>query len=117
MTAFARLPDIANVVPRSAADDALFAELADVLERHGARDRFGIALLHSNFAIRDGEVLIEETDVANRIQTIAPASEPPAQAIETLWRLGEDRSAIVGCLCPTDDKGNHTGEHVYTKGR
>lgn len=61
-------------------------------------------------------MLLEETDVASRVQTIRPVAEPPAKSIETLWRLGEDGSAIVGCYCPYDEETKeHTGEHIYRR--
>lgn len=112
MNAYHGLPDIADVIPRSAADDALFAELAEVLSRHGARDRFGVVLLHTHFPIGDGEILVEDTDVLSRTQTIKPVIGRPARTIETSWRLGPNGEAITNCICPEDRNGNHLGSHI-----
>lgn len=112
MNAFAGLPDIADVIPRSAADDALFAELAAVLNKHSARDRFGVVLLHTHYPIADGEMLVEETDVETRTQTIRPAPGRPADTIETAWRLGPQGQAITNCVCPVDRNGDHLGNHI-----
>jgi hypothetical protein len=117
MNAFQGLPDIANVTPRGPADDALFADIAAVLAKHDALDRFGVTLLHTHYPIADGEVLLEQTDVAARVQTIAPVLGQPADIIETAWRLGPDGQAIVNCICPTDIRtGEHKGDHIKTGG-
>lgn len=77
------LPDIDQVMPFSAADEACLKELREVLVRHAATDRFGIDLLHSHFPMADDELLLEETDVENRTQTISVIgrADVPAGAI------------------------------------
>ncbi|ACV78461.1 hypothetical protein [Nakamurella multipartita] len=89
-----RLPDINEVRPVSAADDAVFAEIREVLERHGALQRFGVTLLHQHFDIADSEVLLETIDVENRILTSKPASRTDGRSsIETSWRLDAPNGA------------------------
>ena len=100
----------------ASADAALFAELAATLTKYGAIDRFGIALLRSPFPMAEGEVLLESTDIASRTQTLRPVHGRPANAVETAWRLGPDGQAMVGCMCSEDSTGNHTGEHVVSRG-
>jgi hypothetical protein len=112
MNAFEGLPHITEVQPRSAADDALFAELAAVLDKYGARDRFGINLLHHHYPLHAGEVLIEETDETSRVQTLRPVKGRPANVIETSWRLGAQGQAIMNCVCPSDIRGQHSGQHI-----
>lgn len=97
---------IADVEARSQKDDALFAELADVLKNHKAIDRFGVCLLHRHFDIAPGEVLLEETDVHTRIQTIKPVFSVPKHHTETAWRLG-DGFVAMSCIC-ADYGGGHT---------
>lgn len=116
MNAFAGLPHISDVTPRSAADDALFADLAAVLDRHGALDRFGVTLLHTHYPIADGEVLLEATDEDARVQTLTPVMERPGNVIETVWRLGPGGKAMAHCICPEDSKGNHMGTHIKKGG-
>ena len=97
---------IADVTPRTDADAALFGELADVLKRHNALDRFGITLLHRHFDISAGEVLLETTDVATRVQTIQPVRDEEISGqpfIETAWRLGDGRVAM-SCKCIKDGR-------------
>lgn len=92
---------IADVEPRSNRDDQLFAELASVLQRHNALDRFGISLLHRHFEIKPGEVLLETTDIGTRVQTIRPVVHDELAAepyVETAWRLGDGWIAM-GCKC------------------
>jgi hypothetical protein len=105
---YADLPHIEEVRPRTSADDALFAEMAEVLKRHNALDRFGVCLLHTHFAIDDGEVLVEETDENGRVQTIRPkpiGAHP--DVIETSWRLGPNGEAIQNCVCVGTDGWSH----------
>lgn len=46
------LKDISEVQPYDAQEDrALFAELAQVLRKYDADDRFGVALLHDHFEV------------------------------------------------------------------
>lgn len=111
MNPYTDLPDISEAISRTAADDALFAEIAAVLDKHNAIDRFGIALLHTHFPIAEGEILVEETDPARRVQRIAPERQAPARAIETAWRLGPDGGAVVSCYCRISMDGSHMG-HV-----
>lgn len=92
---------ISEVEPRSANDNALFGELAEVLKKHNALDRFGVTLLHRHFEIKPGEVLLETTDIPSRVQTIRPVKHDEMTAdpyVETSWRLGDGWIAM-GCKC------------------
>lgn len=77
------LPDIDDVKPICSSDEACLREIDEVLRKHRAIDRFGINLLHSHFPMAEDEVLLEETDVLNRRQTISivKKSEVPQGAI------------------------------------
>lgn len=102
-------PDhITAVKPRSPQDDVLFAELASVLKKHGALDRFGVTLLHRHFDIAHGEVLLEETDVQTRRQCIQPISAEALRGekfTETAWRLG-DGFVAMACFCRDSGAGH-----------
>lgn len=92
---------ISDVEARSEKDHALFAELASVLKKYGALNRFGVSLLHRHFEIKPGEILLETTDIASRTQTIRPVDHNATAAdpyIETAWRLGDEWIAM-GCKC------------------
>ena len=124
MNAFSDLPHISQVKPFGPEDAPLFAELAGVLNRHGALDRFGITLLHTHFPMLDGEVLREETDEEARVQTIQPAIRAEvtdSHVTETIWRLDQDGAATTICICPErrDPKTGetvHSGQHI-SRGR
>jgi hypothetical protein len=84
----APLPDINEVRPVGQDDDVVFAEIRDVLKRHGALQRFGVTLLHQHFPIAPGEVLVENIDVINRVLTTSPkVTDSVGNAVETSWRL------------------------------
>lgn len=101
MNVYSGLPDIKDVVPRGPADDALMAEIAGVLNRHGAIDRFGVTLLHTHFPIHDGEIMLEETDETLRVQKLSPVPKHEAVGgIETSWRLTAEGVAMSFCICP-----------------
>lgn len=94
------LNDIADVDPISDADYDVLKEIGDVLQRHGRTERFGVCLLHRHFDVREGEELIEETDVEERVSVVrvraAGSSREPS--IETMWRYtAGDMGAITKC--------------------
>jgi|SRR3989344_4881957 len=113
--AYSRLPDIDRVRPKTKEDDGLFRELAGVLERHNALDRFGINLLHTHFPINEGEVLLETTDRKTREQVIRPVSLDAIQRqgiLETSWRLGPNGDVRMACHClMTPDGSSHQGHY------
>jgi hypothetical protein len=108
------LPDIDEVEARSEKDEACFAELRAVLERHDALGRFGITLLHQHFDIGEDELLVEEVDVEERTLTIQPVSRSEIanrrRVKETNWRLDTD-VAMTACtpyqFCYVDSKNDH----------
>lgn len=84
----APLPDIDEAEPVSSKDDAVFAEIRDVLERHDALSCFGVTLLHQHFDLAEDEALVESVDKVNRMMTTAPAhKDGGAPTVETSWRL------------------------------
>ena len=93
--------DIRDVEPRSEADDVLFREVYEVLEKHKALSRYGVTLLHKHFDVADEEMLVEATDRTARVQTIRAiqkselANEP---VIETSWRL-DTGYPLTTCVC------------------
>ncbi len=106
-------PDIFSVRPRSEDDEACIQDIKAVLEKHGKIDRFGLTLLHKHFDIKEGEMLVEETDESTRTQTIQPLqqSEIGGAIIETAWHLGSN-SAGIGCYLncvayPYDHQRSH----------
>jgi hypothetical protein len=109
------LPLIEDVRPRSDDDDALFAELREVLERHGAATRFGICLLHRHFAVADDEMLLETCDAASRtlVMRPRPADEcSGSSVVETSWRL-DSPGITQRCQTKCDNSSfGHTRGHT-----
>lgn len=113
------LPNIDDVSPLDAADQACMSDLRRVLETHGKLQRFGLTLLHDHFSIGGDEVLLEECDVDSRTLTIRPVKEAAlenAQVIETNWRLDTMESLAACqqvCIACSDGKGGmtHAGHH------
>jgi hypothetical protein len=97
---WARLKDIADVEPLNEGDADCLAEIRDVLKKHGKLERFGVFLAHKHFDMTDGEILVEETDTDNRVQTIMPACRGNTMnTIETNWMLRDhDRETMVRCV-------------------
>jgi hypothetical protein len=106
-----KLPDISEVQPLSEKDEPLIKEIAAVLKKHNAIDRFGLTLLHQHFDTSDDEVMVEATDVDNRTQTIAPMPKVAIgdmPVIETAWRLDPDScKPMMSCMCIKNPKGDH----------
>lgn len=111
------VPDIEEVTPRGASDDALFAELAAVLKRHDALDRFGVSLLHRHVPLHATKARLEVTHVRTKAQALQPTSCGAEDAIETQWRLTEDGRPIPIRLCRADEasrlhgRGHHGGDN------
>ena len=82
-------------------DKKCFAELREVLERHGALERFGVCLLHDHFDVGDDEILEEVCDETNRVLTAQPVDraswEAKPNSRATMWELKENR-ALQGCI-------------------
>jgi hypothetical protein len=117
-TAHSDLLDIDDVKPLSDDDKQCFAELREVLERHGALQRFGVTLLHNHFPVYEGELLVEECDEEKRTLTLKPmkrAELNEGTLMQTNWRLDTEAS-MQGCVayCLMDG-GRHVGpKHAAT---
>jgi hypothetical protein len=112
------LLDIDEVRPFSDEDKQCFAELREVLERHGALQRFGVTLLHNHFPVYEGEVLVEECDEEGRTLTLKPMKRGEVDEgtlMQTNWRLDTEAS-VQGCVAYClMDAGRHVGpKHAAT---
>jgi hypothetical protein len=109
------LPDI-DAVTRAAADDAMFAELRQVLARYDALGTYGICLLHKHFDIGADEVLLETSDREGRTLTLRPMpvqALAEAQTVQTIWSMGDGAEAVTKChmVCYRDEDGFHEKKH------
>jgi hypothetical protein len=105
------LKHIADVSPIGDADAACLEEVRGVLAKHGQLARFGISLLHSHFAVKDDEILMETTDMKKREHWVRPVkkAELLAQGITA-------QSTVIGfdetgyrqvCGCDPRASGHH----------
>lgn len=93
------LPDVDDVAPLSNADQPCLTEIRAVLIKHGALQRFGVALLHEHFEVADDEILVETIDVKTRTLTSRPeklVELSKYNSVETSWRL-DDLNAMARC--------------------
>ncbi len=108
-----KLKDISEAGRRDASEAAAFAELTEVLKKHGLEKKYGLSLLHKHFDLGDDEILVEYTDAENRTLTSKPTkinSIPTENLIETVWCLDEDTATLA---CVVFCYGNpSTGQHV-----
>jgi len=112
-TQWAPLEDIDDVQPIHDGDYACLAEIRDILTKHGKRDRFGVALLHSHFEMASDEVLMEYSNKKDRILTIKPGKpEAGRKIVETIWALRDGDNAQMLhaqqiCVPPTNHDSRH----------
>jgi hypothetical protein len=108
------LQDINEVRPIDGSDAACLLEIRDVLEKHGALDRFGVSLLHSHFDVADYEMMLETTNVANREHWVRPVKKADLVArglvAQTTILRFDKEGYSQNCGCATDKDG-HTGGH------
>ena len=90
------VPDLDDVKPLAEDDYPCLKEVRDVLARHGKLDRFGLALIHSHFAVQPDECLVEFVDADARTLTIRPMKNEAmsGKVIETQGRLSD-----IGRFC------------------
>ena len=117
-TQWANLRDIHDVRPLNDDDFDCLTAVRDVLKQYGMQERFGVALLHKHFDMSPDEILLEETDVINRVLRIQPIPATTAGPnIQTIWMLLDGGpAAMMGCrqYCGKDVQGNHNSFHRAT---
>ena len=124
VTSFAQnvnsLGNIDDIDGRLPNDDVIFAEVREVLRRHGVERKYGLTLLHKHFDIEEDEVMVEFTDIVGRTQISKPVKVQEISTkslIEVTWRLDDERlmSACDRYCSPTTDiHGNprHSANHT-----
>ena len=88
---WSRLNDIGEVKPVDDDDADCLTEIRDVLKKHGMLDRFGVALLHSHFDVREDEIMLETNDEKSRTLITRPVkqSDDVNGNVGTIWALTE----------------------------
>jgi len=110
---WARINDIHEVEPLHEEDLACLADIRAVLAKHGKCDRFGVTLVHRHFDLAEDEVMLESTDIHNRVLTVRPVKRHLAtNAIETSWLFSEDDPPVLGRRCQRHCYRSDSGEHT-----
>jgi hypothetical protein len=74
------LDHIADVRPIDDSDAACLEDIRQVLEKHGALQRFGVSLLHRHFDVADDEFMLETTDEEQREHRVRPIKKAVFEA-------------------------------------
>lgn len=118
---WSHLKDIDDVVPINNNDADCLTEIRDVLKKYGNMSRFGIALLHSHFALADDEIMLESSDTDNRTLVSKPVKESLAGGsnIGTVWMLGEGDVTTMSWCRKYCDRGffGHSKSHNTVPGK
>ena len=117
---WAKLSHIDVIEPIGEHDAECFAEIREVLLRHGKTNRLGVALLHSHFELAEDEVLLETCDQNARELTMSPAKINTVESrdIGTIWMFGDDdinQMAWCRSYCKRGMFGNHFVAHDKAK--
>ena len=111
------LPDMDTMECKLDATDATcLAAVRQVLKDHGKLSRFGLALLHQHFTLRDDECLLETIDVSERTLTVRPVNRSELHdAVPTQWALASpDVHQWCSAYCDYKD-GEHKTWHKANK--
>lgn len=115
------LRHIDDIDRRLPEDDIIFAEVREVLRRHGAETKYGLTLLHKHFDLAEEEVMVEFTDVVSRTQVTKPLKMQDiaaANMIEVTWRLDDERCKHVCsrfCFPTTERDGTPMHDRLHQK--
>lgn len=113
-TLWANFPDINDVEPLNDKDHAVLEEIRQVLEKHGAVDRFGVNLIHRHFDIAENEFLLESTDHDQRIQVTKVYDrnemKDSSKFIQTQWVFNGEMGTDCRMYCKKDNYG-HFSDH------
>lgn len=84
-----------------------FGEIASILDKYDALGRFGLAQIVEIFETKEGEYLIETTDVEDRVSTTRPLVVSEAElnkSIQTSWQFDIPMSYQAIFRCKTKRK-------------
>jgi hypothetical protein len=108
---WANLSHITDVRPIDDTDARCLEDVRQVLVKHGAIDRFGIALLHNHFDLAEDEMMLETTDAATRAHVVrpVPASFPEEHGFtaQTTIVSFDEHGLSQYCGCDPRPSGHH----------
>jgi len=120
---WSKLKNIDDVEPIGDGDAACLAEVRDVLKKHGALLRFGVALLHSHFDLADDEIMLESSDDESRSLLTRPVRQADAgdRSVGTIWMLREGNAETMSWCRRFCRKlpisGGHNQDHNRVPGK
>lgn len=109
------LTDVDDVEPITDQDYAVLSEVREILQKHGAMERFGVCLLHRHFDVKEDELAVEYTDAENRISMVRvePAAGTKGPFLETMWRFSDrPLEATTVCIRRCSDSDGHKNVHL-----
>lgn len=111
------LKDIDDVEPISDKDYDVLEEVRQILSKHKYTDRFGLVLLHKHFDVAADEMLLEDTDLENRVSTVRveKAKGSEVNTIETMWKFNENIKAGTRCVLRCNYNSGHKPYHSREK--
>jgi hypothetical protein len=105
------LDHIADVKPIDKDDSACLEEVRQVLQKHGALDRFGVALLHNHFDLAEDEMMLETTDAERREHLVRPVKstfpEENGFTAQTTIVSFDENGFSQNCGCDPRTSGHH----------
>jgi len=108
------LTHIDDIKPIDDGDEAVLADIRDILLKHGAVDRFGVFLVHKHFELEPYEYVLEETDEDERVQTLTVqrGDDPDQNTIQTMWQFQQDgETAVTKCVLRCNYNRGHKAVH------
>ena len=105
------LDHIADVKPIDKDDSECLEEIRQVLQKHGALDRFGVALLHNHFDLSEDEMMLETTDAERREHLVRPVKrtfpEENGFTAQTTIVSFDENGFSQNCGCDPRTSGHH----------
>ena len=92
------LDHIHDVKPINDGDEACLTEIRHVLTKYGNLKRFGVALLHNHFDLKDDEVMMETTDLEERTHVVRPMTQA---------EIDENNIEVQSTIITFDETGYH----------
>lgn len=111
---WSNLTHIDDIKPIDSSDEAILADVREVLSKHGALDRFGVFLVHKHFELELDEYVLEQTDELSRVQTLTVerGTDPDQNTIQTMWKFQNDgETAGTKCVLRCNYNRGHKAVH------
>lgn len=106
---------IDDIEPLKDDDFDVLTKIGELLRKRGKEGRFGVSLLHKHFDLQPGEIMYEETDLANRrlvSKIVSEKAYAQDNVIETMWRFPQGIEAGTVCSVICSYNAGHKSCHI-----